>query len=359
MSKLPDLKIGDLRANPPIIQGGMGVRISLANLAATVANEGAIGTIAAALIGGTKSHMKMDEFKNADTKELIAQIRKARSMTKGIIAINVMAGLTNYAELSTAAAKEGIDIIFSGGGLPLNLPKLVKGTKTKVAPIVSSGRTADIICRNWIRKYNHAPDAIVVEGALAGGHLGFSLEELSDETKTPKLEDIVVDVINVAKKFEKESGKKIPVIAAGGIYDGKDIAKFLKLGASGVQMATRFVCTNECDVSQEFKNAYIKAKKEDICIINSPLGMLGRAIKNEFLEKAKRGEIKFECRYQCIKPCIPDKSPYCIGDALVNAANGNLKDGFVFCGANAYRINKIVPVKELIRELVTEAEANY
>ena len=159
-------------------------------------------------------------------------------------------------------------------------------------------------------------------------------------------------------KYGNEQKRKIPVIAAGGIYDGRDIARFLKLGASGVQIATRFACTYECDAADEFKQAYINAKKEDIIIIRSPVGMPGRAIRNEFLEKSKRGEIKFNCYYQCLKTCVPSKSPYCIAEALINAAEGNLEGGFVFTGSNAYKIDRIVSVKDLIKELVEETEAN-
>ena len=358
MGKLPDLIIGDSKINPPIIQGGMGVRISLARLASAVAKQGAVGTIASALIGGIKSHFSASEYESADVKELTAQIRKSRTLTTGILAVNVMVAQTNYPALVKTAAQEGIDIIFSGAGLPMNLPKFVEGTKVKICPIVSSARATEIICKNWIKKYNYPPDGIVVEGPLAGGHIGFSFKELENETTMPKLEEIVVEVVKVAEKFGNERKRKIPVIAAGGIYDGKDIARMLKLGASGVQMSTRFGCTYECDAAEEFKQAYINAKKEDIVIIHSPVGMPGRAIRNEFLDRSERGEIKFNCPYQCLKTCIPSKSPYCIAEALINAAEGNLKDGFVFVGSNAYRIDRMVSVKDLIKELAEETEAN-
>ena len=358
MGKLPDLIIGDLKVNPPIIQGGMGVRISLAKLASAVADEGAVGTISTALIGGLKSHFSKSDHESADVKELTDQIRKAKILTAGILAVNVMVALTNYPALVKTAAEQGIDMISAGAGLPMNLPKLVEGTKTKICPIVSSARAAEIICKNWIKKYHHVPDGIIVEGPLAGGHLGFSFQELEDELTMPKLEEIVIGVLRVAEKYGKEQKREIPVTAAGGIYDGRDIARFLKLGASGVQIATRFACTYECDAADEFKQAYINAKKEDITIIRSPVGMPGRAIRNEFLEKSKRGEIKFKCYYQCLKTCVPSKSPYCIAEALINASEGNLEGGFVFTGSNAYKIDRIVSVKDLIKELVEETEAN-
>jgi len=358
MGKMPDLIIGDLKINPPIIQGGMGVRISLAKLASAVSNEGGVGTIATALIGGLKSRFSMDEHELADIKEVIDQIRKAKNLTAGVLAVNIMVALTNYPALVRASAQEGINIVISGAGLPMSLPKLVEGTKTKICPIVSSGRAADILCRNWIKKYNYVPDGLVVEGPLAGGHLGFSFKELENETTMPKLEDIVVEVVKVAQKYGNEHKRKIPVIAAGGVYDGADIARYLKLGASGVQMSTRFAATYECDAAEEFKQAYVKAKKEDIVIIHSPVGMPGRAIRNEFLEKAKRGEIKFKCFYQCLKTCNPGKSPYCIAEALINAAKGDSENGFVFAGSNAYRVDRIVSVKDLMKELVKETETN-
>lgn len=358
MVKLPDLNIGGLKINPPIIQGGMGVRISLSSLASAVANEGAVGTIASVGISARKSHRAVEGYKLADITELTAEIRKAKMLTSGIIAVNVMVALTDSPTHIKTAVNEGVDLIFSGAGLPMNLPEFVKGSKTRICPIVSSGRAAAIICKNWIRKYNYVPDGIIVEGPLAGGHLGFSFKELENEAAMPKLEDLVVDVIKVAQKYGSEQKKKIPVIAAGGIYDGRDIARMLKLGASGVQMATRFVCTHECDANEKFKQAYITARKEDMSIIHSPVGLPGRAIRNEFLVKTEQGEVKFNCFYLCLKTCNPQKSPYCIADALINAAEGNLDKGFVFAGANAYRLQKIVSVKELINELVTEAEQN-
>ncbi|MBA3065753.1 nitronate monooxygenase family protein [bacterium] len=356
MAKLPELNIGDLKIPVPIIQGGMGVRISLSRLAAAVAAEGGVGTISAALIGGLKSNLTLDDSTIADIKELTEQLRKASSLTTGVIAVNVMVALTNYCALVKASAAGGAHIVVAGAGLPLNLPELVKETKTKLVPIVSSGRAADLLCRTWIKKYNYVPDAIIVEGPKAGGHLGFHFEELENESTMPKLANIVSDVVKVAVKYGAK--KKIPVIAAGGISTGKDIADMLKLGASGVQIATRFVPTYECDASEAFKKAYVSAKKEDITIIKSPVGMPGRALNNDFIRRARKGEIKFNCFYQCLKTCDPAKSPYCIAEALINAADGKLDDAVIFVGANAHLTEKIVSVKDVMRELVTEAEAN-
>jgi NAD(P)H-dependent flavin oxidoreductase YrpB (nitropropane dioxygenase family) len=355
--KLPDLVIGNLKINPPIIQGGMGVRISKANLAAAVSNEGALGVIASVGLGNEAESEK--DYVASSEKALREQIRKTKVLTRGYIGVNIMFVLTNYESLVKASAEEGADLIISGAGLPLRLPGLVHGKNPKLVPIVSSGRAADIICKTWLRKFKRLPDAMVVEGPLAGGHLGFSLDELERISEFP-LEKLLKDVLAVVKEYEKVSHIKIPVIPAGGIYDGKDIAKMLKLGASGVQIATRFVCTMECDASQEFKQAFLNARKEDIVIIESPVGLPGRVIKNEFVKRIqKRKKLKFKCPYKCLKTCDGETAHYCVADALVNAHKGDLKNGFAMCGANAYRVDKIVTVRELINELVDEATSEY
>lgn len=353
--KIPNLRIGDLIARIPIIQGGMSVGISLSGLASAIAEEGGIGVIGTAGIGMMEPDFG-NNFLEANIRALRKEIRKAREKTKGIIGVNIMVALTNFADMVKTSIEEKIDIIFSGAGLPLDLPKyLTKGSRTKLVPIVSSGRAARIIAKNWIDKFNYIPDAFVVEGPLAGGHLGFKKEELDNPTIT--LEERLKEVINEVKILEEKYDKEIPIIPAGGIYDGKDIAKFLKLGIAGVQMATRFVATEECDADFNFKKAYLDSKKEDIVIIKSPVGLPGRAIRNEFLESVEKGEKKpFKCTFHCIKTCDYINTPYCIALALINAKKGVLKSGFAFAGANAYRVNKIVSVKSLINELVNEVE---
>ncbi len=350
---LKDLKIGDLTAKIPIIQGGMGIGISLSGLASAVANEGGIGVIATAVIGMNEPDFARN-YLEANIRALKREIRKARELTKGIIGVNIMVALTNFGDMVRTAIEEGIDIIFSGAGLPLNLPEyLNEKVKTKLAPIVSSARAAAIIAKKWSDKFNRIPDAVVVEGPKAGGHLGFKLDEINDPEHS--LEKIVPEVINALKPFEEKYKKEIPVIAAGGIYTGQDIDKFLKLGAAGVQMATRFVTTHECDASEEFKKAYINASEKDMVIIKSPVGLPGRAIRNEFIDQVSQGMRKpFKCPYHCLKTCDFKNSPYCISLALINAQRGNLQNGFAFAGANAYRANKIISVKELIDKLKQE-----
>jgi len=353
ISRLKELKIGNLTARLPIIQGGMGVGISLSGLASAVANEGGIGIIAAAGIGMLDYDFST-QFLEANITRLKSEIRKARNISKGIIGVNIMVALNNYAEFVKTSIEEGIDIIFSGAGLPLSLPQYLEGKyQTKLVPIVSSARAASVICRKWLDRYNYLPDAIVVEGPKAGGHLGFKENQIFDAEYS--LEKIVPEVINEVKAFEDKADKTIPVIAGGGIYSGEDIYKFMKLGASGVQMATRFVTTEECDASVAFKNTYINAKEEDLAIIKSPVGMPGRAIRNAFTEDTEKGVNKpFKCPYHCITTCDYKKSPYCIALALSNAQKGNLEQGFAFAGANAYRAEKIVSVNELMETLQEE-----
>jgi nitronate monooxygenase len=357
LKKMPKLRISDLEVSIPIIQGGMGVGISLSGLASAVANEGGIGVIATAGIGMLEPDSATN-FAEANKRALRKEIRKAKKMTKGIIGVNIMVALSDFYDMVKVAVEEDADLVLLGAGLPLRnlealLPNESKEIKTKTVPIVSSSRAAKIIFQYWQKNYNHVPDAVVVEGPLAGGHLGFKKEQINNPDFT--LEKILPEVISVIKPFEQHFYKNIPVIAAGGIYTGADIYKYLQLGAQGVQMATRFVATNECDASKEFKEAYINCKKEDITIIDSPVGLPGRAIKNKFLEEVLSGIRKpFKCPWKCLITCDFKKSPYCIALALTNAKKGKLSDGFVFAGANAYRVEKITSVKELMAALSEE-----
>ncbi len=354
---LKSLVIGDITARIPVIQGGMGVGISLSGLAAAVANAGGIGVIAAAGIG----LLEPDGFKDflgANIRALQREIRKARTLTKGVLGVNIMVALTNFADMVRTAIEEKIDIIFAGAGLPMNLPEYLHGSTTKLVPIVSSARAAALLAKRWLEKYHYVPDAFVVEGPMAGGHLGFKEEQLKDPAFA--LEKIVPEVLQAVRPFEEKTGRKIPVIAGGGVYTGADIRKYIEMGASGVQMATRFVATYECDASIKFKNAYIKARKEDLRIIKSPVGMPGRAITNAFLDDVEQGKKKpFTCPYHCIITCDIEKAPYCISLALLNAQKGNLENGFAFSGANVGRVEKIVSVQDLMNELVDGYEASF
>ncbi len=354
--KLQQLKIGNLTAKLPIIQGGMGVGISLSGLAAAVANCGGVGVIASAGIGMPEPDF-FSNYLGANTRALKKEIRKARELTSGILGVNIMVALSNYAESVKTAVAEGIDIIFSGAGLPLDLPQLAgRAGNTCLVPIVSSGRAAGIICKRWSKRHGRLPDAVVVEGPRAGGHLGFKPDQIDDEDYS--LEKLIPQVIDEIEPYARKHGTTIPVIAAGGIYSGRDISSIMRLGAAGVQMGTRFVTTHECNASREFKQAYIDSREEDIIIINSPVGMPGRAISNKFLDDVSEGKRKpYKCPYHCIRTCDYEKSPYCIFFALINAKRGKLGSGFAFAGANAYRASEIVSVQELMDTLASEYES--
>ncbi len=354
--KIPKLTIGSITSDIPIIQGAMGVRVSLSGLSAAVANEGGIGTIASVGLGDIEA--SKNEFERVSREALEKEIRKAKSMTDGHIAVNIMGVLSNADDLVKTTVREGIKIIVFGAGLPLKLPVLVEDTSVNLIPIVSSGRAAELILRSWDRRFRRTTDGLILEGPLAGGHLGFSLEQLSQPEKY-SLTNLLPEILDAVKPYEDKYGRKIPVIVAGGVFDGNDIARMLSLGASGVQMATRFVCTDECDVAQEFKEEYLKARKEDIIIIKSPVGLPGRAIRNQFLKSLEiKGKLKINCPYRCLRTCNVNEAKYCIAQALLNAYFGDVEKGLIFSGKNSYRINKIITVKELISELLAEVKAS-
>ena len=343
------LVIGDLVAKIPVIQGGMGVGISLHKLAGAVAAEGGIGIISTAQIGFR--YPEFDEHPIETNLRAIAdEIARAREIAKGgIIGVNIMVATRKYEEYVKAAVAAGVDLIISGAGLPMTLPALVGKAKTKIAPIVSSVKSAEVICKYWLKKYDRLPDLVVIEGPKAGGHLGFSREQLdayTDESYDEEIRQIIEHVNDYAQKH----GVEIPVAVAGGVYTREDAEHCMELGASGVQMATRFVTTYECDAPDAYKQSYIRAKKEDIVIVNSPVGMPGRAILNPFMEKAKQGRIPHGKCHLCVSTCKPAETPYCITEALVNAAEGRVDDALLFCGSNAYRAKKLEHVADIMKE---------
>jgi len=361
MTNWPELIIGNLKFKIPIIQGGMGVGISLSGLASAVANEGGAGIIASVGIGLLKGYF--EKFKRnyveANQIGLREEIRKARKKSNGVIGVNIMHALSDYPTLVETAVEENVDLIISGAGIPRDLPEYLNKKDIKLIPIVSSARYSNLICKAW-SKLGHPPDAIIVEGPKAGGHLAYTKEQLDNpEYVKNALETIVKEVVEESKQFGQ-----IPVISAGGIYTGQDIKKALSWGASGVQMATRFVPTLECDANDKFKQAYLNAQKEDIVIIDSPVGMPGRAIKNEFLEQIQQEKKKkFPCDFKCLKSCKQKEAPYCIANALVEAQQGDFTRGYAFAGANAYKCTpetcldengKFISVKTVIKKLSNE-----
>ena len=362
MNRFKPLNIGNLTASLPIIQGGMGVGISLSSLAGAVAKAGGVGIISTAQIG----FRDPDFYKNsqeANLKAMETELKKAREIAPdGILGFNIMVATKNYVEYVKTAVKIGADIIISGAGLPVNLPEYVKGTATKIAPIVSTVKSAKVICKLWDRNYKTAPDLVVVEGPLAGGHLGFSREQLTElgadtdqVSKTyhkAEYEEEVKGIIALVKEYGGKYGKEIPVVMAGGVYTHEDVRHCIEeLGADGVQVGTRFVTTEECDAPLVYKQAYINARGEDIVITKSPVGMPGRAVMNPFLKKmTAEGEKVTRC-FRCLEQCDPATTPYCITQALINAAQGDEDHALIFCGSNACRAERIETVEEVMKDL--------
>lgn len=394
MAKLQPLKIGELTAPVPVIQGGMGVGISLSGLAGAVAAEGGVGIISTAQIGFREPDFDEDPI-GANLRAIGKEIEKAREIDwtirrqrgksakqnkesrteentrqdtdwknngeacedRGIIGVNIMVATRRYEEYVKAAVAAGADLIISGAGLPMTLPELVKGSQTKIAPIVSSLKSAQVILRYWLKKYDRLPDLVVIEGPRAGGHLGFSYEELQgieEPEKVSAYEEKIQTIVEHVKTQGREHGQEIPVVAAGGIYTREDAERMAALGADGVQMATRFVTTYECDAPDAYKQAYIHAAREDITLVKSPVGMPGRAIRNDFLKRAEQGKIPHGKCHLCVSTCKPAETPYCITDALVNAARGDVGNALLFCGTNAYRATKLEHVRDILDEMRAE-----
>ena len=350
MSELKPLVIGDLVAPKPVIQGGMGVGISLHNLAGAVAKAGGVGIISSAQIGFREPDFTTN-FVEANVRAIRREMKLAREIApQGVIGFNIMVATKHYDMWVKEAVKAGADIIISGAGLPVSLPEHVESAyaemeqsgrpmperRIKLAPIVSSAKSAMVICKMWDRKCHVAPDLVVVEGPLAGGHLGFSLDQLTGYG---------ADTADVPATYDRDA------------YDEEVKLHQLELGADGVQVGTRFVTTEECDASDAYKQAYIQAKKEDIVITKSPVGMPGRAIMNPFLRRIKDGDRPaIKSCFQCLEHCDIRTIPYCITMALVKAAEGDTEHALLFCGSNAYRAGKIDTVKHVMDDLMGEGQ---
>ena len=344
------LKIGELTAKIPVIQGGMGVGISLSGLAGAVAAQGGVGIISTAQIGFREPDFDTNPIE-ANLRAIKTEIKKARQIANGgVIGVNIMVATRKYEEYVKAAVEAGADLIISGAGLPMTLPELVKGTRTKIAPIVSSLKSAQVILRYWLKKYDKLPDLVVIEGPKAGGHLGFSYDQLLHMEEMDYDKEII-SIVKHVKECGTARGINIPVVAAGGIYDRKDAERAFSLGVDGVQIATRFVTTYECDAPLAYKMTYIHASKEDITLVKSPVGMPGRAIRNAFIKRTQEGPVPHGKCHLCISTCKPDETPYCITDALVNAAKGHVDQALLFCGTNAYRAEKLEHVSDILKEI--------
>lgn len=356
------LQIGKRIASIPIIQGGMGVGVSRSSLAGAVAKEGGIGVISTAQIGYDEEGFEGHE-NECNLRAIDKHIARAKEIAQGagLVGVNIMVALKHYKEHVTEAVKAKADLIICGAGLPVDLPGIVRAAIEKfnykkedapaLAPIVSSEKAARIILKMWEKKYAYLPDLIIVEGPKAGGHLGFSREQLAELTPE-KYDDEIRRIIACTKEFGEKKDQHIPVVVAGGIFDRNDVKHALSLGAEGVQVASRFVATYECDASEAYKQAYIWADEEDVMIVQSPVGMPGRALYNVFMQQVETKREPITKCYQCLEHCNPAKVPYCITKALVNAVKGDLDHGLIFCGANVGRIKKIMSVHDLMQELI-------
>lgn len=354
--KIQSLKIGTRTAKVPVIQGGMGVGISLGNLAGAVAKEGGIGIISAAQPGFREEDFIKDPLK-ANLRAIKSEYEKARKIAPdGIIGFNLMVAMEHYEEYVHAVVEAGADLIVSGAGLPTDLPKYVGESDILLAPIVSTAKSANVILKYWDKKYHRIPDLVVIEGPLAGGHLGFHEEQLEGyENCRYSYEKEIADIVQVIHTFAEKYEKKIPIAIGGGIHDSESAAQAFSLGADAIQVATRFVTTEECDADIRYKEAYLNARKEDIVIVKSPVGMPGRAILNPFMKKVKElGRIAPSHCFKCLKHCNPGTTPYCITQALINAAKGKVDEALLFCGAYAYKADHLETVKEVIDSLIPE-----
>lgn len=349
---MESLVIGNKTARLPIIQGGMGVGVSLSGLAGAVAGEGGVGVISAAQIGFDEPDF-LTNCHASNLRALKKHIALAKAQAKdGLVGVNIMVATKEYEDQVRTACEAGADLIISGAGLPADLPAIVRGyeEQTKIAPIVSSAKSARVILKLWNRHHHRTADMVVIEGPKAGGHLGFTREQL-DCLNSWDYDGEIRAIIETVQEYSQKYGHPIPVVVGGGIFDKEDVKHALSLGADGVQLATRFVVTKECDAARAFKQAYLDADEDSIEIIKSPVGMPGRAIRNAFLEKVSQGRIPVKRCLSCLSACNPAKAPYCITQALIAAVRGDTENGLIFCGTNAARLTKMTTVHELMSEL--------
>ncbi|HHT50690.1 MAG TPA: nitronate monooxygenase [Eubacteriaceae bacterium] len=346
------LNIKNKTAEYPIIQGGMGVGISLGILSGAVAREGAMGTISMVNIGYREDDFYTNALE-ANIRGFKTEFALGRKIAKGkgLIGVNIMVAANQYEELVKEAVKEKVDYIISGAGLPLNLPKLVEDEEILISPIVSSLKALKLINKVWLKKYNRLPDFVVLEGSGAGGHLGFKKEEIE---KGKSLEKLTREILKYLKAIKNQEGKDIPLFVAGSVYDGYDLKKYRELGATGIQIGTRFIGTYECDADIKYKEFIIASKEKDLTIIDSPAGLPGRIIRNNLLEKIKKSRIPSNRCINCLRTCDPKNTPFCISDALINSVKGNIDNGLIFAGSKLDKITEIVTVKSIIKEIIKE-----
>ena len=369
MMSFKSIKIGKHEIEYPIFQGGMGVGISWDQLAGNVSKEGGLGIISSVGTGYYKNRAFIEkdiEGKPYETinfyskKALIEIFKSAREICGDKpLGANVLYAINDYGRVVRDSCEAGADIIVTGAGLPTNMPEFTQGfPDVALVPIVSSAKALKIICKRWKQRYNRLPDAVIVEGPKSGGHQGFTYEQCFMEEF--QLENLIAPIKEEIKKWGD-----FPLIAAGGIWDKKDIEKMISLGADGVQMATRFIATKECDAPEAFKKVLIEAKEEDIKLLKSPVGYPARGVKTkliEMVESSPKPPIPIKCISNCVAPCKRGEEAkavgYCIADRLSDAYMGNTETGLFFTGSNGYRINEVITVKELMQKLIHGEDAS-
>ncbi len=345
----------------PIVQGGMGIGVSLERLAGAVAAGGGMGTLSAAFCGFREVDFSTNP-REANLRALVRQIGRAKEIAKGagLVAVNVMVAAAQYADSVRTALRAGVDAVICGAGLPKDLPGLaaeVGNEDAALAPVVSGGRSAALICKLWDRRYGRVPDFVVLEGPLAGGHLGFSPEEAREaQAGRPRpLSALLAEVLEALAPFREKYGRDIPVFVAGGVKSGAELRRYMDQGAAGAQFATRFIATEECDASSGYKRALLDAEAEDITIVQSPVGMPGRALKSPLIRRVEAGtQPKITRCDRCLAACDCKTAPYCISKALIAAVEGDWENGLFFCGANAGEVNTLSTVKEQMDQILNE-----
>lgn len=345
----------------PIVQGGMGIGVSLERLAGAVAANGGMGTLSAAFCGFRELDFR-ENSREANLRALARQISKAKELARGagLVAVNVMVAAAQYADSVRTALRSGVDAVVCGAGLPRDLPALAvesENDSAALAPVVSGGRTAALICRLWDRRYGRVPDFVVLEGPLAGGHLGFSPEEAREaQAGRPRpLSALLSEVLEALAPYREKYGRDIPVFVAGGVRNGGEMRRYMDQGAAGAQFATRFIATEECDASPAYKQALLNARREDITIVQSPVGMPGRALRSPLIRRVEEGvQPKITRCDRCLAACDCKTAPYCISKALIAAVEGDWENGLFFCGANAGEVSRLSTVREQMDQIMNE-----
>lgn len=358
------IKIGSKHLSLPILQGGMGVGISMDRLAGAVAAKGGMGTISTAACGFREVDYA-ENHQKANLRALDRQVRRARELARGagLVAVNAMVATVQYDDSIRTALRAGVDAVVSGAGLPLQLPAIaaeVPGNDAALAPIVSSGKAAALISKVWDKRYHRIPDFVVLEGPLAGGHLGFSPEEAkaAQEGRSVPLSRLLREVRDALAPWREKYGRDVPIFVAGGVANGAEMAQLMREGAAGAQFATRFIATEECDASEDYKKILLNAKAEDVTIVKSPVGMPGRALRSPLVCRVDEGNQPQPARcINCLVPCKKLESPYCISQALIAAWHGDWENGLFFCGANVGQVDRLSTVGEQVDQIMTEWRA--